>query len=95
MLPKGQNVTNHEQLSETVWNQEDGDEGYKIKCMNLKKVFPNGVAAVYDNSFAVKTGEVLGLLGPNGAGKSTTFNIVTMDTKRSGGAAKILESNLD
>ena len=82
MLPKGDDVINHEQLTESVWNQSSGDSGYKIKCKNLKKVYPNGVAAVYDNSFAVKTGEVFGLLGPNGAGKSTTFNVVTMDTQR-------------
>ena len=50
-----------------------------IKVKELGKVYSDGVAAVVNNTFAVKKGEVLGLLGPNGAGKSTTFNITTMD----------------
>ena len=33
--------------------------------------------AVYDISFKVKKGEIVGFLGPNGAGKSTTMNILT------------------
>ena len=36
----------------------------------------NGVRAVDDISFDVKTGELFGLLGPNGAGKTTTINIL-------------------
>jgi len=45
----------------------------------LKKVY-NDFAAVKNNTFSVKKGEVFGLLGPNGAGKSTTFNMLTMRT---------------
>ena len=45
----------------------------------MKKVYGDGVAAVNNNTFCVKKGEVFGLLGPNGAGKSTMFNIMTMD----------------
>lgn len=66
-----------------------------IKVKGLGKVFPDGVAAVMNNTFAVKKGEVLGLLGPNGAGKSTTFNITTMDLKRSRGDIKLMDFNLD
>jgi len=66
-----------------------------IKVKGLGKVFPDGVAAVMNNTFAVKKGEVLGLLGPNGAGKSTTFNITTMDLKRSKGDIKLMDFNLD
>lgn len=66
-----------------------------IKVKGLGKVFPDGVAAVMNNTFAVKKGEVLGLLGPNGAGKSTTFNITTMDLKRSRGDIKLMDFKLD
>jgi ABC-type multidrug transport system ATPase subunit len=41
-------------------------------------------------SFVIQKGEVLGLLGPNGAGKSTTFNIITMDLKRTNGDIKLM-----
>jgi len=37
----------------------------------------------------------LGLLGPNGAGKSTTFNMTTMDLKRSTGEIKLFNVPLD
>ena len=30
-------------------------------------------------------GEILGLLGPNGAGKSSTFNMITLQTRRTAG----------
>jgi ABC-type multidrug transport system ATPase subunit len=38
---------------------------------------------------------VLGLLGPNGAGKSSTFGVMTMDFKRTGGEAKLLDTGID
>lgn len=66
-----------------------------IWSKNLKKVYPNGVAAVNSNTFAVKKGEVFGLLGPNGAGKSSMFNVMTMDLKRTDGEVGILNTNLD
>jgi ABC-type multidrug transport system ATPase subunit len=66
-----------------------------IWSKNLKKVYGNGVAAVNNNTFAVKKGEVFGLLGPNGAGKSSMFNVMTMDLKRSDGEVSIMNTDLD
>ena len=84
----------HKQYANQVW-KEDSDANHLIQAVNLKKVYGDGVAAVNDNTFAVKKGEVFGLLGPNGAGKSSMFNIMTMDLKRSGGDVKILHKHLD
>ena len=53
------------------------------------------MAAVNENTFCVKKGEILGLLGPNGAGKSTMFNIMTMDLRRSDGNLRIHHTLLD
>jgi len=66
-----------------------------VKVSHLKKVYSTGFAAVKDNSFYVKKGEVLGLLGPNGAGKSTTFNMLTLDLQRSSGKVTMLGNDLD
>lgn len=68
---------------------------YRVKVKGLKKVYNDGVAAVNDISFSVKKGEVLGLLGPNGAGKSSSFNVLTMDLKRSEGGVKLMDQDLD
>lgn len=64
-------------------------------CKDLLKVYPDGTAAVLNNSFSVQKGEVVGLLGPNGAGKSSMFNLLTLELQRSGGNAKLLSSEID
>ena len=47
-----------------------------------------GLVAVYDLSFDVQAGEVLGLMGPNGAGKSTLLNIISGVYKPTHGTVK-------
>lgn len=47
-----------------------------IEVSNLTKRYGDRTA-VYDLSFEVKRGEIVGFLGPNGAGKSTTMKIIT------------------
>lgn len=58
-------------------------------------MFKDGVAAVNENTFCVKKGEVFGLLGPNGAGKSTMFNMMSMDMKRTSGDIRLLGNEID
>jgi branched-chain amino acid transport system ATP-binding protein len=46
-----------------------------IEVNGITKYF-GGLRALYNISFTLEEGEVLGLIGPNGAGKTTLFNII-------------------
>ena len=46
-----------------------------LKVDRLQKSFGK-LMAVYDLSFQVRGGEILGVIGPNGAGKTTLFNLI-------------------
>ena len=46
-----------------------------LELRNVTKRF-RGIPAVWDVSFSVAEGEVLGYLGPNGSGKSTTVKMI-------------------
>jgi ABC-2 type transport system ATP-binding protein len=46
-----------------------------LELKNVTKRY-RGIPAVWDVSFCLKPGEVLGYLGPNGSGKSTTVKMV-------------------
>jgi branched-chain amino acid transport system ATP-binding protein len=46
-----------------------------IEVKEITKYF-GGLRALYNISFTLEKGEILGLIGPNGAGKTTLFNII-------------------
>ena len=46
-----------------------------IQASHLSKRY-GGKLALYDVSFSIEKGEVVGFLGPNGAGKSTAMNLL-------------------
>ncbi|WP_342587998.1 ABC transporter ATP-binding protein [Pseudorhodoplanes sinuspersici] len=47
-----------------------------VQLQSIGKIFPNGVTALRDTSFAVGDGEFVSLLGPSGCGKSTALRII-------------------
>jgi branched-chain amino acid transport system ATP-binding protein len=55
-----------------------------LRVERLNKAF-GGLQAVYDLSFHVRSGEILGLIGPNGAGKTTVFHLIMGALKPDGG----------
>lgn len=60
-----------------------------IDICHLTKDYGNG-RGVFDISFHVKKGEVLGFLGPNGAGKTTTIRQLMGFLRPDNGTAQIL-----
>lgn len=47
----------------------------KLKIVNLKKTYPNGVRSINEISLEISNG-MFGLLGPNGAGKSSLMRTI-------------------
>jgi branched-chain amino acid transport system ATP-binding protein len=57
--------------------------------VNAVTKFFGGLRALYDISFSLGKGEILGLIGPNGAGKTTLFNIIAGTFPPSSGSVKL------
>ena len=55
-----------------------------LEVVGLTKRF-GGITAVWDVSFTLHEGEILGLIGPNGAGKTTIFDMVSGHLSNDGG----------
>lgn len=69
---------------------EMNDRTKHLQTRNLTKTYAGNVKAVQGISFDLgANSEILGLLGANGAGKSSTFNMVTMQIKRTSGDISI------
>lgn len=60
-----------------------------IEVSNLSKKYEMKYV-LQDVSILVGEGEIFGLIGPSGVGKTTLINILTGQSKRTGGIAKIL-----
>ena len=70
------------------------NEAPVIEVQGLTKYY-DGVLAVDQISFEVRSGETFGFLGPNGAGKTTTIRILTGLSKSSNGVARVLGYDID
>ncbi len=62
-----------------------------MSLLEVSKVtkFFGGLRALYDISFSLQQGEILGLIGPNGAGKTTLFNIIAGTFPPTSGSVKL------
>ena len=66
--------------------EEAGVKGeVNLSTKDLVKVYGGKLEAVKKVNLNLHEKEVVGLLGPNGAGKSSTFNMVTLQTRRTCG----------
>jgi len=74
------------QSAEQKYEKTSCDEGKVLQTSNLSKTYNGNIQAVKGISFDIADNrEIVGLLGANGAGKSSTFNMVTMQIKRTKG----------
>ena len=69
-------------------------EGDLVRVTHLRKVYPNGKAAVRNVTFGVQRGEVFGFLGTNGAGKTTTISILCQEFYPTSGRASICGNDI-
>ncbi|MFX1285850.1 MAG: ABC transporter ATP-binding protein [Promethearchaeota archaeon] len=64
-----------------------------IEVQNLSKHF-EGLKAVDQVSFSIKSGDIVGCIGPNGAGKTTLFNLLTGFIKPTSGKVMFNGKNI-
>ena len=71
------------------------DDSKCLQVRNLKKTYNGKTNAVRGiNRDLSASRETMGLLGANGAGKSSTFNMVTMQVRRTSGEIKLLGQDI-
>ena len=66
-----------------------------LSVKHLKKIYPNGIAALKGISLDVADGDFFALLGQNGAGKSTTIGIISSLINKTSGSVHIFGHNMD
>jgi len=64
-----------------------------IEGNRVTKYF-GGLRALYNISFTLDVGEILGLIGPNGAGKTTLFNIIAGTFPPSSGSIRFKSEDI-
>jgi branched-chain amino acid transport system ATP-binding protein len=64
-----------------------------LSIRGLTKRF-GGLIAVYNVSFDVNPGDIIGLMGPNGAGKSTLLNVIAGDYKPDSGSVRFRQRDI-
>ena len=62
-------------IKEEMKTEETNNMSF-LSLKNIKKVYPNGVKAVYDFNLDIKKHEFIVLVGPSGCGKSTTLRMI-------------------
>src|SRR5215472_9369874 len=66
-----------------------GDGPWTLEAASVTKYF-GPTAALYDVSFRVPAGQIVGLLGPNGAGKSTMMKSILGIVRPDHGSIRVL-----
>lgn len=66
-----------------------------LSVQGLKKIYPNGMAALKGIDLDVEQGDFFALLGQNGAGKSTTIGIISSLVNKTSGKIRVFGHDTD
>lgn len=66
-----------------------------LSVQHLKKIYPNGLAALKGINLDVEQGDFFALLGQNGAGKSTTIGIICSLINKTSGKVHVFGHDTD